>query len=74
MRSSKKFDYQKGKYYFNVKSGIGSPITINRTSKEEAVEAFSRYLRANKDCEWLGQWEGKNFTATDFEKQRASVK
>ena len=74
MRSSKKFDYQKGKFYFNVRSGVGSPITINRTNKEEAIEAFSRYLRANKDCEWLGQWEGKTFSSTDFEKQLAGQK
>ena len=70
-RSSKKFDYSKGKFYFNVKSAVGPPITINRSSKDEAIEAFSRYLRASKECEWLGQWDGKNFTATDFEKQVA---
>ena len=74
MRGSKKFDYKQGKFYFNVKSMVGPPITINRSSKEEAIEAFSRYLRAGKDCEWLGQWEGKKFSSTDFEKQLAKLK
>lgn len=68
MRRKKGFDYQKGVYYFNVKSGSGSAITIMRRNKTEALLAFSRYLNVKKDAEWFGKWEGKTFSETDFEK------
>ncbi len=68
MRRKKGFEYQKGVYYFNVKSGAGNGITIKRKKKNDAIQAFSRYLTVNKDVEWYGKWDGKNFTEADFEK------
>lgn len=65
-RSKKKFDFGKGIYYFNIKNGT-SDITVKRISKEDAVMAFNRYLRMNKECEWLGQWNGKKFVDNTIE-------
>lgn len=52
-----------GKYYFNVKSGQ-QMVTINRKSKEAAKRAFIDYKKVGKTCEWLGKWDGKDFTET----------
>ncbi len=60
MRSSKNFSYSKGKYYFTVK-GTPNNITIHRKSLESASDAYLLYLKQGKDCEWLGQWDGKRF-------------
>lgn len=57
---NKKFTMGKGKYYFNLKSGQQT-ITIMREKKAEALLAFSYYKKIGKNCEWLGQWSGKDF-------------
>lgn len=68
MRKKKSFEFSKDKYYFNIKLGPQSSITINRTEKKEAVTSFNGYLRAKKNCEWLGRWDGKKFIEDNFEK------
>ncbi len=69
MRHSKKnFDYRKGAYYFNIKNGFHSNITIRRLERGHAVETFNRYMKARKECEWLGKWNGSEFVDTNFEK------
>ena len=60
MRSSKKFDYGEGKYYFTLKSSP-SNITMHRKSKEEAKETYKKYYNLGKDMEWHGKWDGKKF-------------
>ncbi len=64
----KGFKMMTGCYYFNIKTGYNSNITIYRSNQEEAVYTFSNYLKQGKECEWLGQWEGKKFVDNDFEK------
>lgn len=66
-RSKKKFDFGKGIYYFNIKNGT-SDITVKRITKEEALLAFDRYERMNKELEWLGKWDGKKFVESEHEK------
>jgi len=69
MRHSKKnFDYKKDAYYFNIKNGYNSAITIRRLDKDQAVNTFENYLKAGKDAEWLGKWTGKEFADSNFEK------
>lgn len=69
MRSKKKsFDYSKGAYYFNIKTGYNSSITIRRKVKKQAILAYENYLKARKDCEWLGKWNGSEFVEKNFEK------
>jgi len=63
----KSFEFAKDKYYFNIKTGPQSAITINRSEKREAVLSFMGYKKANKNCEWLGKWDGKKFTEADVE-------
>lgn len=60
MRRKKDFTKGVGTYYFNVGSSGGS-ITISRNNKAEASFAFKNYKKQNKDCEWLGKWNGKDF-------------
>jgi hypothetical protein len=68
-RSTKKFDFAKGVYYFNINKGYNSSITIKRKDKQRAIDAFSSYLKTYKEqCEWLGKWDGKKFTEDNFEK------
>ncbi len=64
----KNFDFAKDKYYFNIKTGPQSAITINRAEKREAVLSFMGYQKANKNCEWLGKWDGKKFIEDSFDK------
>lgn len=59
-RKTKSFTKGEGKYYFNVKSG-NQMITIYRSTKKKAMDAFERYQRIGKTCEWLGRWNGKEF-------------
>lgn len=59
---AKKFEYGKGIYYFNVKGGGQSNITIKRKKKDEAVNRFLSYQNLGKDVEWLGKWDGKKFS------------
>jgi hypothetical protein len=66
--SSKKFDFGKNIYYFTIKKDFNNSITIKRSDKKKAVLTFSNYLKTYKDkCEWLGKWDGKNFTETNFD-------
>lgn len=67
MQKKKGFKFTTGMYYFNIKTGYNSNITISRNKKEEAVYAFSNYLKQRKECEWLGQWEGNKFVENNFE-------
>lgn len=67
-RSTKRFDYGEGIYYFDIKKGFNNNITIKRTSKEKAIEAYTMYLRTQKDnCHWLGKWNGKKFVDDNIE-------
>lgn len=61
MKFSKNFSPGKGKYYFTIKS-VPNNITISRKNKDAAASAFRRYLKAGKEIEWLGKWDGKKFT------------
>jgi hypothetical protein len=73
MRHAKKnFDYREGAYYFNIKNGFNSAITIRRLERPQAIEAFRRYLKAKKECEWLGKWNGSEFEDANFEKLAAA--
>ena len=61
MRMRKKYAMGKDKYYFTIKSAPNN-ITIFRKSKEAAVNAYRKYKKAGKEIEWLGKWNGKEFT------------
>ena len=68
-RSTKRFEYAKGVYYFNINKGFNNNITIKRLEKDKAVDAFRSYQKTQKgNCEWLGKWDGKTFTEKNFEK------
>ena len=71
-RSTKKFDYAEGKYYFTIKTSP-SNITMNRTTKEEAHQAFKKYFDLGKTVEWLGKWAGKKFVETTAPAKRDPV-
>lgn len=66
MRRKKAFKKTSGYYFFNIKMGYQNSITISRKTKKEAAHAFSNYLKQKKDCEWLGQWNGKKFVDAEF--------
>lgn len=70
-RSTKKFDFGKDIYYFNVKNGFNNVITIKRKNKNEAVYAYHSYKKSSKDCEWLGKWNGDKFIENTLEKSDA---
>ena len=59
--AKKKFDYGQGIFYFNIRTGGQSSITIKRTKKREAVDSFHSYKGLGKEVEWLGKWDGKKF-------------
>lgn len=61
MRKKKGFKMTPGYYFFNIKMGYQNNITISRKTREEAVYAFDNYLKQRKECQWLGQWNGKTF-------------
>lgn len=66
---TKSFTYGKGIYYFTIKSGHGSGITIKRTTLQKAIDAFKTYQRTHgTSAEWLGKWDGKKFTDDSFDK------
>ncbi len=68
-RSTKKFDFQKGVWYFNVNKGYMNTITIKRMEKKKAIQAYKNYLLTQKGkCQWLGEWDGKKFIENDFDK------
>ena len=60
------FKMTAGVYYFNVSAGYKSNITIFRKTREEAEYAYSNYIKQHKNCEWLGQWDGKKFIDSTF--------
>ncbi len=74
MRYSRKksFEYKEGAYYFNIKTGYNSSITIKRLKKDQAIQTFANYLKARKECEWLGKWNGKEFVEANYEKLAAA--
>ena len=59
--ASKKYKLGEGNYYFKVKTGINK-IMIKRPNKKQAVRAFLNYKDVGKTVEWLGKWDGKDFT------------
>lgn len=63
MRPNKNISLGKGKYYFTIKSTPNN-ITIFRKSRKRAADAYLNYLKIGKECEWLGQWNGKKFEDT----------
>lgn len=65
---AKKFEYGKGIYYFSVKSGGQSSITIKRKKKDEAVNRFLSYQNLGKEVEWLGKWDGGKFVESSLPK------
>jgi hypothetical protein len=68
-RSTKKFEFANGVYYFNIQKGYNNNITINRKSKLKAIEAFQGYMKTQKgNVEWLGKWDGSKFKEDNFEK------
>ncbi len=71
-RSTKKFDFADGKYYFTIKT-TPSNITLSRTSKKEAQQVFKKYFDLGKTMEWLGRWEGKKFVETAPPVRREAV-
>ena len=61
MRKKKGFKMTAGHYFFNIKMGYQNTITISRKTRAEAAYAYDNYLKQRKECEWLGQWDGKKF-------------
>ncbi len=68
----KSFAMGKGVYYFKVKTGP-SKITIKRTDKKEAAEAYYSYIKIGKEVEWLGRWEGKKFEDSEVPKEEVAA-
>lgn len=64
-RRTKGFDYADGVYYFTIKTRPNN-ITMHRKDKGAAVKTFQRYEEIGKEVEWLGKWDGKNFTETSL--------
>ena len=64
-RSTKKFDFGKDIWYFNINKGYNNTITIKRKDKNKAINAFAAYQK-NQDCEWLGKWDGKKFVDSNY--------
>jgi hypothetical protein len=64
MRLKKNFAFGKGKYYFTIKSTPNN-ITIFRKTKKAAKDAYAKYIKLGKECEWLGQWNGKKFVESN---------
>jgi hypothetical protein len=60
MRPNKNISLGKDKYYFTIKSTPNN-ITIYRSTRKAAADAFLNYRKIGKDCEWLGKWNGKKF-------------
>lgn len=76
-RSTKKFDFAKDIYYFNVKKGFNNNITIKRKDRKNAMDAYNTYMVTQKgNVEWLGKWDGNKFVEDNFDsllkKQKAA--
>ena len=67
-RSTKKFEFGKDIYYFEINKGYQSSITIKRTTKEKALEAYRSYSKNQQKVLWLGKWDGKKFIDDNYEK------
>lgn len=72
-RSTKRFEYGKGIYYFNINKGYNSSITIKRTDKKAALLAYESYVKSYKNVEWLGKWDGKKFIEDSYDKVSKSA-
>jgi len=71
---TKKFEFGKGIWYFNIRKGFNNNITIKRLEKKVAVDAYKQYLKTQpENCAWLGIWNGKKFEEGDFAKVEAEV-
>lgn len=67
-RSTKKFEFAKDIYYFNIKKGYNNNITIHRKDLNKALDAYKSYLVTQKGkCEWLGKWDGKKFIEDSYD-------
>ena len=65
---TKSFTFGKDIYYFTIKSGSNSGITIKRKDQQKAIDAFKMYQKTHKtSAEWLGRWDGKKFVEDKFE-------
>ena len=72
---TKKFEFGKGIYYFNIKKGYNNNITIKRLEKKKAIDAYKQYLKTQpENCDWLGKWDGKKFIEDNFETESAEFK
>ena len=47
-------------------------ITISRSSKEKAMDAYQQYQRIGKNGEWLGCWNGEEFEEATVPELHAS--
>lgn len=61
MASKKNFAMGKGKFYFTIKSSPNN-ITIFRDTFKSAADTYQKYILLGKECEWLGEWDGKKFS------------
>ena len=67
-RSTKRFSYGEGVYYFNINKGYNNNITLKRMSLDKALDAYQRYSRTHgSNVEWLGKWNGKNWDENNIE-------
>ena len=66
MRRKKSFKMIEGHYFFSIKMGYQNKIMISRKERGDAAYAFSNYIKQNKECEWLGLWDGSKFTDSNF--------
>ncbi len=66
-RSTKKFEFGAGIYYFEINKGYQSNITIKRTTLEKALDAYRLYSKNQQKVSWLGKWDGKKFTENKIE-------
>lgn len=73
-RSTKKFEFGKGIFYFEINKGYQSNITIKRTTKEKAIEAFKLYARNQQKVSWLGKWDGSKFVENNIDKYLVETK
>ncbi len=67
-RSTKKFEFGKGVYYFEINKGYQSNITIKRMTLDKALDAFRLYNKNQQKVTWLGKWDGSKFVENDIEK------
>ena len=66
MRSRKKFDFAKGKYYITIKS-VPNDITMSRKDRDNAIAAYQRYDEVGKTVVWHGCWNGKSFDEDEID-------